>query len=178
MVRGISALQEWVKYNVFGTITLNMTHTPGVNFLTAHKRSMDWTSKIDDYNLLSPAEKSELNMAMEEASGVAILCNWLEVRKFFLKYLMTKVSFLGCKGRAIFHRDEYQPTKGNPPHGHLVWAGEVGDLPGDFFENLIRTHCFDIMRPEEARSLAARGFLKHADEMKDWVGYADTFLSH
>ena len=181
MVRGLAASQKFIKYELFITVTPNQRKTPGLSHITAHKRSLKWTKHFPDFHRLPLHEQNELIWAMEEASGLVILRQWLECRRFFLKYMMEKVSFLGCKGKALFHRDEYQTNKGNPPHGHLTMALDTSNISGDaarHFEDMIRTSVFDIIHPEQGLELMEKGFLKDLKDMQDYIDTGDEVLAH
>ena len=80
MLRGLAATQEYHTFNLFVTFTCNHTNTPGVEHLTARKKSEEWTPRFPGWHNFSDAEKYELIMAMEEASALVLLHNWLEVR--------------------------------------------------------------------------------------------------
>ena len=98
-----------------------------------------------------------------------------------MKYLKNHESFLGCKAAALFSRDEYQKDKGNLFHQHLVWAHKKDELSHRstrFFEDLIRTSVFDVIRTDEVQSLMDKGLLKSVDEANDVIDLAKTCLVH
>ena len=181
MVRGLAAAQEYILFDLFITFTANHSKTPGLQFLHHWKRSEKWGSHFRDYHTMPNTDRQELRHAMEEASGPVLLRNWVEVRTFILKYLKDHESFLGCKAAALFSRDEYQKDKGNLFHQHLVWAHMKDDLSPRavcFFEELIRTSVFEIVKTDEIHSLMDRGLLKSVDEVNDVVELAQTCLTH
>ena len=146
MVRGLAATQEYHKFNLFITFTCNQNETPGVAHLLEWKKSEEWMSNFEWYGTLSDAEREELIMAMEDASAVVLLRQWVNVRKVFLRYLMDKVSFLRCKGSVLFGRDEYQGDKGNLFHDHLVIVLDTTSIPEDELNFFFLTTCCTLQR--------------------------------
>ena len=120
MVHWLAAAQQYIKFDLFITFTANHSRTPGLQFLHHWKRSEKWGKYFNDYSNFPEYNKIELQKAMEEASGIILLRNWIEIRTLILKYLKNHKSFIGCKASDLFGRDEYQKDKGNLPHTHLA----------------------------------------------------------
>jgi len=75
----LAASQQYIKWDLFLTVTNNQALTPGMAFLHQWKKSDKWTSQFSDFASMSIFEQNEIRQAMEEASGPILLQNWVEV---------------------------------------------------------------------------------------------------
>ena len=90
---------------------------------------------------------------MIEASAGLLLRCWEEVFLLFINYLRKSKSSPFKKLSAIFARKEYQTSKGNLSHSHMMIALDYKLMSVDekkYVDNLIRASIFDIVKPEEA----------------------------
>ncbi len=181
MVRALGASQKYHHQTFFFTITANQSRTPGLQHITEHKRSEDWTSSLPEWSECFRRERQEIKMAMEEASAVPLLRNWLEVRRLFIKHLLEKCSFIKCVGRSIFARDEYQGNAGNLPHNHMVFEGNRSQMSEDdhrFFEELIRTSAVDLIRGEDYEEMKEKGWIVDENDAQVIRDSGRIYLGH
>ena len=127
MVLNLLALQEYIKYSWFLTFTANHSEHPGLSHLHRWKNSMNWTTKIPNYDLLSKEEKMEMMKAMEEAYGVHVYDHWYMEKRLLLLHMKHHLTILGTT-TAIFAQDKYQATAGNLCHNHLILAIDKDSL--------------------------------------------------
>ena len=80
---------------------------------------------------------------------------------------MDSVLFICCKGKVLFRRDEYQ----NLPHKHLIYTTCTNSMSTEeldyFFEDMIRTSMFNVVKPGEVQSLIDKGFFESQREVPD-----------
>lgn len=180
LVRGLSASQEFIKWDLFETFTSNHSLTPGVCFLH------DWKQHGEGHNAMYPGydkltvyEQSEVRQAIEEASCGLMLRNWAAVRKAYLQNITEQFESSGALV-AIFSRDEYQKDKGNLFHEHLVMAIDktgLGEDANQKIMDLIRTSYMEIIKTEDIQKYVEQGLL-NINDIQKWQQLAKTVMSH
>ena len=150
MVLNLSASQEYIKYSWFLTFTANHSEHPGLSHLHCWKNSMNWTSKIWNYDVLSSEEKMEIKKATEESYGVHVYDHWFMKKKLLL-HMKHYLTVLGTT-TGIFARDEYQATAGNLCHNHLILAIDkesFNDISQRYIHDLIQTSVVEIIKTDD-----------------------------
>lgn len=181
MVLGLSASQEFHKWDYFGTATPNQSETPGLKHITDFKRSEKWFERIRDSRTLNEDDMKYFCRAMEDASGPVLLRNWIQTRSIFLEQLMKRVHRFGGKIVDLFCRDEYQSKSGNLPHIHFVLIidkSEMGPHADEILMDIIRTSPMSIVRPDELEAYLADGSLKSVDDLDHVAHLAAMLLAH
>ena len=79
-----------------------------------------WERYYPGFESFSLDEQSEVGRGMKQSASGLLLCNWMEVRKIFIKYLYTSSTSPYHPSDALFSRDEYQSDAGNLPHMHMM----------------------------------------------------------
>ena len=181
MVLNLSASQEYIKYSWFLTFTANHSEHPGLSHLHCWKNSMNWTSKIRNYDSFSTEEKTEITKAMEEAYGIHVYDHWYMAKKLLLLHMKHHLTVLETT-TAIFAHDEYQATAGNLCDNHLILAIDKESLNDEsqrYVHDLIRTSAMEIIKSDDdIERLLASGLLKEVDEVSQYSKLAETILSY
>ena len=118
---------------------------------------------------------------MIESSAGILMRVWEETFLLFIDYLRKSPSSPFKRFNAIFVRKEYQTSKGNLSHAHLMicllWEA-MTEKEREFVNDLIRASIFDIVRPDEVDRFMKEGvFTYRHDIFKVWEN-TGKFLPH
>lgn len=181
MVKNLSASQKYHSMDFFLTFTCNMKKHFGVSFLKNWIDGVEWENYYPDFHDLDDVEKNEIRQAVQQAAGPLILRNWLEVRKYFIEYLLKSPSSPYIDVGALFARDEYQAEVGNLPHIHLMlsinWE-KLNQSQKDSINDLIRASVCNIVRHDEVDQLIEEGLLESVDDVEDVENDGKIILPH
>ena len=181
LVMGLSASQEFVKYDLWGTVTCNQSLTPGVCGPTNWVKSLHWLSHIHGHENMSSYDIDELHRSMEESAASIKLRQWIQFRAAYISQQFQKISVKGGKAVAIFARDEYQALSGNLPHLHYVVVIDKKALGPNAQEKIMamfRTSPYEMIKSEDLQSFIDEGLLKSEHEVGEKLSLATEILSH
>ena len=122
MVCNLCYSQKYVKWSHFLTFTCNQRDHFGTSNIKKWIDNDEWKSNYPNFYQLELDEQKEIQCAMIEASAGMLLRCWEEVFLLFINYLRKSKSSPFKKLSAIFARKEYQTSKGNLSHSHMMVA--------------------------------------------------------
>ena len=169
----------------FVTYTPNQKDHPGLRHLHAWKSSREWTANLDFYDSYPQSLQDDYRMSMEMAYTHVLSRCWLEVRKFWLEFIifsMTTKFGRELKVSHAFFRDEYQDSSANLCHIHGLFGILKGDMNDEAFKQFLcdlqANSVGDIIASNEIQDYVDRGLLK--DDL-DWLtvkARGSTVLGH
>lgn len=168
--------------DAFLTYTCNQSDHPGICHLHKWKESQEWTKTLDGYHYLPNCHKEDIKISMEMAYSHMLTRCWLEVRRFWLQFIIYSTSTMLGKVTHAFFRDEYQECSGNLSHIHGLIALDRNGMDDDAFREFIcslQKNCVaDIIKGDEIDHYIKSGLLQG---YHDWTAVkvlADTVLGH
>ena len=182
MVKNLSASQKYHPMDLFLTFTCNQKKHFGVRRIKNWIDSMEWTKSVPDWDSWTESDREKYRESMIQAASGHLLRNWLETRELLLEYL------LKCKSspfrflKFLFARDEYQATKGNLPHIHLLVQLITLMLRHEhmqFLEELVRAAICEIVRFDEVQDYIDEGiFTDEVEDVKEIEKLGNSILPH
>ena len=179
--KSLCAGQSHHNYSLFLTFTCNQEKHFGVKMLRKHIQSEDWSKSIPHWENFSEDEKEEFKTAVDQAASPLLLRNWMEVRKVFFNYMLKTEEGPFKYLITIFVRDEYQPTKGNLSHQHLITELKLNLLAEkelEFIQELVRAQICNIVNHDEVEELINHGIFKKYEDRFETEKNASTILAH
>ena len=183
MVLRVGALQKWIDWNGFFTLTLNQKFFPGVAHLHEWKESMLWTRSIPNWINLSSNCQDDYKTAFENSYGVQAFSNWNTVQKIFLGHIKEHLTQLGggaCLD-ALFGRHEFQDDRGNFDHIHLLYRVKPGMMNPNiesYLDSLISTSVIELVRTDDIESMVEEGLLENVEDVYSNQDLANIILRH
>ena len=181
MVRNLCYSQKYVQWSHFLTFTCNQRDHFGTSNIKKWIDNDEWKSNYPNFYQLELDEQKEIQYAMIEASAGMLLRCWEEVFLLFINYLRKSKSSPFKKLSAIFVRKEYQTSKGNLSHSHMMVALDYKLMSIDekkIVDNLVRASIFDIVKPEEAEKIIEDGIFSTIDDIHTVYNDGINFLPH
>ena len=181
MVRNLCFSQKYAPWDNFLTYTCNQRTHFGTAPIKTWIDDGLWKKHYPGFNDLEPDEKKEIEEAMVESSAGMLLRVWEETFLLFIEYLCKSTTSPFRKVNAIFARKEYQSSKGNLSHAHmmicLMWE-LMNEDKRTFVNDLIRASIFDIVRPDEIDRFMEDGIFTHREDVANVYENAMKFLPH
>ena len=167
---------------VFLIYTPNQADHPGLRHLHEWKDSKRWTANLEHYEEYQTSLKKDYDISMEMAYTHMMTRCWLEVRKFWLEFIIYSTSTKLRRVTHAFFRDEYQECSGNLCHIHGLLGLYKGDMDNeeflDFVCSLQKNSVGDLVGADEVQEFIDNGLFKNE---ADWVtckAKAEQVLSH
>ena len=170
------------EFHFFLTYTCNQGDHPGIRHLHQWKECKEWTSMIPGYSDLSTIQREDVHLSMEMAYSNILTRSWLEVRKFWIRFIMKSTS--SCLKKVIvgFFRDEYQPEIGNLSHIHALIGLLRKDMSDEEFKDFICdlqvNGVCDIVPAFQLNDFIEKGLIKDLSDWSRMTCTADRTLTH
>ena len=120
MVRNLYYSQKYISWTHFLTFTCNQKHHFGTSNIKNWVNGDEWKSHYPNFYQLELDEQKKIADAIIEALAGRLLRCWEEVFLLFINYLRKSKSSPFKKLSAMFARKEYQTSKGNLSHSHMM----------------------------------------------------------
>lgn len=182
----LAAAANELGMDAFITYTPNQRDHPGLSHLHKWKESRnEWGLKLNYYDGYPWHVKKDCVNSMEMAYTHVLTRCWLEVRKFWLEFIIFSVHKKGNREVKVSHaffRDEYQDCSGNLSHIHGLFGLFRGDMNDaefrEFVCSLQANSVGDIIQGNEVEDYISRGLLKDDTDWTTLKATARTVLGH
>lgn len=170
------------QLHLFLTYTCNQAEHPGICHLHKWKESREWTKTLLDYQDLPHRHKEDIHWSMEMAYSHVLTRCWLEVRKFWLQFIIFSTTTMLKKVTHAFFRDEYQECSGNLSHIHGLVALDQGAMDDEAFREFVcslQKNCVaDIIKGDEIENYIDSGLLRDEQDWTTVKAKAEQVLGH
>ena len=178
----LAAAAEKLGMDLFLTYTPNQKDHPGLCHLHQWKESKEWTKTLKYYDGYNSILKRDYDMSMEMAYTHVMTRCWLEVRKFWLQFIIYSTSTRLGRVTHAFFRDEYQDCSGNLSHIHGLVGLFRGDMDDEEFSKFVcslqANSVGDIVRGNEVQDFVDKGLFKSEQDWSTCKAKAHSVLSH